>query len=78
MFCIREGIDGGKRKQRHLLKSASYGLVGASEFNGFRSCWTTNRFHHALYTVFHIKLRFRIAEIVNQNGLMHKKHVESD
>lgn len=54
MFCIREGIDGGKRKQRHLLKSASNGLVGASEFNGFRSLDDKPVSHHALYTVFHM------------------------
>lgn len=36
MLCIMEGIDGGKRKQRYLLKGTSSGLVGASEFNGFR------------------------------------------
>lgn len=64
MFCIREGIDGGKRKQRHLLKSASYGLVGASEFNGFRSlddkpvsscplhCLSYVCMHYCFYAIF--------------------------
>lgn len=63
MFCIKEGIDGGKRKQRHLLKSASNGLVGASEFNGFRSfdkpvsscsldCLICICMHYCFYTIF--------------------------